>query len=178
MKKIKYLLLGLVFTLFITCKKSIFNTSVTIRLTDDPGPYTSVYVDIQKLEIHYSKNDSDASKGWENIPINSGIYDLMKLQNGIDTILASSLEIPAGHITQVRFILGDNNSVVVDSVSYNLNIPSSEKSGIKILLKEKLSSSKKYDILFDFDASKSIIEKGNDEYQLKPVIQVSSVQEI
>ena len=40
-----------------------------------------------------------------------GLYNLMDLTNGRDTILADA-EIPQGSISQIRLILGENNFII------------------------------------------------------------------
>jgi len=91
----------------------------------------------------------------------------------MDTLLAS-VQLPTGNLSQVRLVLGNNNSVVFDSVSYPLSTPSAQQSGLKINLHENLLANESYTFWLDFDAGKSIIEKGNGDYSLKPVIRAYS----
>lgn len=137
-----------------------------VRLTDAPGDYEEVNVDIQDVQVN--TQDSDDS-GWQSIPVNKGVYDLKELTNGIDTLLGST-ELPAGKISQIRLILGTNNSVKADGQSLPLNTPSAQQSGLKIQIKEELKAGLTYLVLLDFDAALSVVARGNGEYNLKPVI--------
>ena len=135
---------------------------VAIRLTDASGPYDEVNIDVQSIEV-------GTDNGWHTLSTNAGIYDLTELTNGIDTLLASGT-IVEGKITQIRLILGANNTVVVDGQSHPLKTPSAQQSGLKLQVNETLTPGVTYTILLDFDAARSIVEKGNGGYSLKPVI--------
>ncbi len=63
--------------------------------------------------------------------INAGIYDLLKFRNGIDAMLANG-SISKGEIKAIRLTLGNNNSVVIDSVSYPLQLKENNKVIIKL----------------------------------------------
>jgi len=153
---------------FIACNKGDSKDSVTlnIRLTDGPGDYQQVNVDIQEVRI---KSANDTAQ-WITLNTNAGIYNLLDFQNGVDTLLATGM-VPSDMLKEVRFILGDDNSVMVDSVIHPLTTPSAQQSGLKI----KIDKSLNLDIntlVLDFDAEQSIVETGNGGYILKPVIKI------
>jgi hypothetical protein len=103
--------------------------------------------------------------------ISPGVHNLLRLTNGKDTLLASE-KIASKNITQVRFILGDNNTVVKDGISYTLKTPSAQESGLKFNVDATLTAGIEYKIWTDFDADRSIVVTGNNQYLLKPVIRV------
>jgi hypothetical protein len=132
-------------------------------LTDAPGPYDEVNVDIQGVEI--------TGEGGETVSLNvkKGIYNLLDFSNGVDTLIATdSLEV--SKVEQIRLILGTNNTVVLNNVSYPLSTPSAEQSGLKLQVHQTLQQGILYSVLLDFDANKSIVSTGNGTYKLKPVI--------
>jgi len=134
-----------------------------VRMTDAPGPYDEVNVDIQGVEI--------TGEGGETVALNveKGIYNLLTLSNGVDALIATdSLEI--AKVKQIRLILGTNNTVVVDNVSYPLSTPSADQTGLKLQVHQTLEQGILYNVLLDFDANKSIVKLGNGSYKLKPVI--------
>ncbi len=73
-------------------------------------------------------------------------------------------------VEQIRLILGTNNTVVVNNVTYPLSTPSADQSGFKLQVHQTLQAGIQYSVLLDFDANKSIILDGNGTYRLKPVI--------
>lgn len=141
-----------------------------VRLTDSPADYDHIYIDIEEVRVHTSVTAEEEDGGWQTLDnINAGVYDLLELTGGIDTVLAS-MELPAGRISQVRLVLGSNNSIVVNGVSHDLKTPSAQQSGLKLNVQAELSAGLLYDLLLDFDAARSIVRTGNGQYILKPVI--------
>ncbi|MBL7717602.1 MAG: DUF4382 domain-containing protein [Flavipsychrobacter sp.] len=141
---------------------------VAMRLTDGPGDYDHVYVDIQQVVI-----TMEGSSAVTVAPIRPGVYDLLEFSNGIDTLLMETT-VPAGKVSQIRLVLGSNNSVVINGASYDLGTPSAQESGLKLNLKETLVANGSYTFWLDFDAGKSIVQTGNGAYKLKPVIRAYS----
>ncbi len=157
-----------------SCKKNDPNTNpndkatVNMHLTDGPSAYDHVYLDIQQVEVTMS-----GSSAVTLAPVRAGIYDIMQFRNGLDTLLLRTT-ISAGTISQIRLILGNNNSVVVNGNSYALTTPSAQESGVKLNLNQTFVANGSYDIWLDFDAGKSIVVTGNGTYKLKPVIRAYS----
>lgn len=153
--------------LFNGCQKEKNGTThLTIRLTDNPFNATEVNVDIREVRVNV-RNDST---GWITLNTNAGVYNLLTLQSGIDTVLAQGI-IPAGTLKEVRFVLGDDNSIKIDSILYPLTIPSGSESGLKIKLNKNLNAVID-SLLIDFDAALSIMQTGTGEYKLKPVLKI------
>lgn len=142
-------------------------TRMEVRLTDAPAPYDEVNIDIRSISINAS-NDEDS--GWQALTLlNPGVYNLLDFQNGVDTLLAGQ-DVPAGMISQIRLVLGENNTVVKDGASYPLSTPSAQQSGLKLSIHGELIAGIPYKLWIDFDATRSIVETGSGKYQLKPVI--------
>ena len=158
--------------IFMSCNKNSSGggtTHLEVMLTDDPATYDAVYIDVQKVEFKVS-SDTDSNSGWQTINVlHPGVYNLLKFSNGIDTLLAAT-DVPAGKISQMRLVLGDNNSVVIDGQSYPLKTPSAQQSGLKFNIHATLTAGIVYRLWIDFDATRSIVTTGSGDYILKPVI--------
>lgn len=137
---------------------------LTFRLTDAPAAFDKVNVDIIAAEAIV--NDSTI-----NLDVNAGIYNLLDYVNGKDTLIVDQ-EIPAGKLSQIRLILGDNNSVVISSKSYDLKTPSAQQSGLKLNVHDEFLHGVAYEYIIDFDAARSIVQTGNGKFILKPVLKV------
>lgn len=163
----KYLILVLA-VIFVSCQESEKNARLELRLTDAPVDYEKVLIDIQDVRINISsERDED---GWRSLQnVQSGIYNLLDFTNGVDTLLGD-YEMPAGRISQIRLVLGQDNSVVIDGEEYALKTPSAQTSGLKLNVHANLEEGITYRMWLDFDAGRSIVEKGNGTYSLKPVI--------
>lgn len=177
-----------------------------VKLTDDPALFDSVNVEILQVAVNYCGEDNDTTgdnlkslgageqgqlkdgdddecdstqfSGWVDLETVAGIYNLLELQNNVTAVLVEGDSIPAGHITQMRLLLGENNYLVDDTLVYDLKTPSGQQSGLKINLNADFEENHTYEIVLDFDAEQSIVHTGNDKYILKPVIKVLSVAEI
>ncbi len=174
MKTVKILSIILVFFMIITgCKKNLINGAhMKVNLTDAPANYESVFIDLQKVMVHYERSPEDK---WIELRSNPGIYDLLTLRNNVNLMIAEGEKLPLGKISQIRLVLGENNSVVVAGVGYGLKIPSSATSGLKINVHETLRSNDDIIITLDFDAESSVKLKGNGEYSMEPVIRVKEI---
>ena len=160
---------------FAACEKNDSGTSnLKVRLTDAPVELDSVFVEILEVKVKMgtdsSAEDTSSVKGWVNLKTNQGIYNLLRLQNGVDTLLAAG-DLPTGYVKEIRFVLGTNNRVV-DSlgVSYPLTIPSGGQSGLKIKVNKNLRASIET-LVIDFDTDLSI-KKEVSGYKLRPVLKV------
>jgi Domain of unknown function (DUF4382) len=167
MKKIAgFLLLSVI---WLACSNDDQTARLEVRLTDDPGDYEEVNIDIQSVEVHTDGGNQDS--GWATLDVESGVYNILELTDGLDTLLATA-ELPAGRISQIRLILGEDNSVKVGEETFALSTPSAQQSGLKLNLNAVLTEGVTYTITLDFDAARSIVQKGNGTYSLKPVIRV------
>jgi len=130
--------------------------------------YDQVNIDIQQISFHTS-GDSSVSSGWYDLETNPGIYNLLDYVVD-DTLLAFDSLVSAQTISQIRLLLGDDNTVMVDSVLYDLSTPSGQTSGLKVQVHTELLPDSAYVIMLDFDPEESVKQTGNDKYKLSPVI--------
>lgn len=167
-KSISYLALALLLAIvFSGCSESEpegGEANIQFRLTDMPGEYQQVNIDVLSVEVKL--NDSTVS-----LSTNQGVYNLLEFVNGKDTLLVDD-QLPSGYISQIRLILGDDNTVMIDNMVYDLTTPSAQQSGLKLNVHEEIISGESYAYMIDFVVEKSIVETGNGKYILKPVIKV------
>jgi hypothetical protein len=164
LKKVVFLISIVLMTLLASsCNKEENSAHLSVQMTDAPANYNAVMVDIQGVEIIVD--------GGASVMLNTltGIYNLLDYSNGLNTIIATG-DLREGTISQIRLILGTNNTVTVDNVIYPLSTPSAMQSGLKLQIHQTLVAGVSYSILLDFDAYQSIVLQGNGDYQLKPVI--------
>lgn len=164
---------------------------LSLYLTDDPGFFDKVLIEITAVQVlvdtsrNTRDNDTtdwddvgdddhhrkDSGLVWQDLSIRAGIYDILHLRNGIDTLLGSA-NIHEGAIRLIRIKIGTNNSVVKDSVSYPLHWPSDKPRFVLLKLKgdecdEFMPGRAR--LWLDFDISRSIKERDN-KFFLRPVI--------
>jgi hypothetical protein len=146
------------------------NGRFEVYLTDAPGDYDSVFVDIQDIRVNFG---TDSATGWQSLGDGArGPVNLLGLTAGNDTLLGAA-NLGTGRIRQIRLLLGSNNWVVVNGQRYNLETPSAQQSGLKLNIDQTVAEGITYRLLLDFDAGRSIHQTGNGRYMLKPVLRAS-----
>ena len=147
--------------------KTVSEGTMTIYLTDTPAGFDAVNVVVSQVSVHLA--DQDSASGWKVLCDTTQAFDLLELRNGAMALFADH-QLDPGHYTQIRLIITDGSKVIVDGEQYDLEIPSGYQSGVKINHQFQIQEDVTYELLLDFEAEKSIIEKGNGQYQMKPVI--------
>jgi hypothetical protein len=192
------LLCTVIITAIISCQKgtSSYNSSpagkqsVQVYMNDDPVPdLYKVLVDIRYIEVKvdtgathhdddYYNNDHDGDNDhhdhdqfgkWDTLSITPRVYDLLKLKNGVDTLVANNYA-HTGKITRMRITLGPNNVVWTDSThSYPLPICDNRPYIYIRVMSNTIETlaNNQIRIRVDFDVAKSV-EFENGTYCFEP----------
>jgi hypothetical protein len=166
MKKTVFFLLFGAFLLAMACSKDNRTTTLKVNLTDAPMDAEEVNIDLQAVRVKFT-NDST---GWIDLTAVPGVYNLLGLQNGLDTLIGAGV-VPAGMLREIRLVLGNNNTIKVNGQTYPLTIPSGAESGLKIKVNRNLSAPLD-SLLIDFNAALSVHDEGTGNYTLRPVLQI------
>lgn len=164
--KIKHLVLTLAASAciaFYACKKDN-NSTLHIRMTDAPAAVEEVNIDLVQVNVKFAKDTA-----WVALQTTPGIYNLLGLQNGVDTLIAQGT-FPSDVVKEIRLVLGENNSIKANGQVYPLAIPSGSESGLKIKINKHLQANLET-LLIDFDAALSIKQE-TDGYKLRPVLKI------
>lgn len=168
-------------------------SQVSIYMMDDPIKFTKVLIDIRQVAVlidtasKQSDQDEDGewednyqgrhhdndhkSLIWDTLKIRPGVYDLLKLRNGTDTLLGSGV-FPTGKILKVKITLGSDNKIYTDSVtSYPLAVFGPHPYFTINIRREHVSavSSNDFKLWLEFNLSKSIFYR-NGTFLLKPYV--------
>jgi len=153
-----------------SCKKE-GNARLTVYLTDAPADYDAVNIEVIGIQVKASSDPGEG--GWQTMPmpVSPAVYNVLEFTNGMETLL-STFELPAGKISQLRLILGENNTIVVNGITepLPLQVPSGEESGLKFNIHADLIAGIEYKLWIDFDAKGSVVDNGAGGYILKPLI--------
>lgn len=187
---------------FNSCEKTGLKSGkqVSIALSDAPGDYQHVYVDIQKVEVKVdldddinddgsetdSEDDDDADDvdsddqnksrdeygEWKAVEFTPAVIDLLTLQNGVETIIGTT--VVATEVRKVRITLGTNNTVVDDAgVSHPLVLsnPTQNYLYIKIHDEDKDEDNATKGQILRIDFDvANSVYNLNGQYYLKPVL--------
>lgn len=180
-------LMATVTTVLVACSKEVGpgnNTTnldqphaARIYLTDHQTPvFDSVFIDIQKLEVKL-EGDTISNGGWVNVNIRTGVYNILRLRNGIDTLFGTGT-LPNGRIQKLRLTLGTRNSVMKDGVTTSLRVKDEDRQVVVDVPSGSYEVNNGQVIFWiDFDASQSIqIDNSgsgnNNGYRLKSHIKI------
>ena len=152
--------------LFAACNKENGNSTLQVMLTDNPALYQEVNIDLVGVSVKLSKDTSN----WVELQPVPGVYNLLGLQNGVDTLIGT-LTLPTSVVKEIRLVLGPNNTIKDNGVTYPLTIPSGAESGLKIKIDKKLEATLET-LIIDFDAALSIRKDGPGDYKLLPVLKI------
>jgi len=177
------------------CTKNGINASrgnVSVFLTDGPGDYDSVFIDITKVEVKvdndslhkhhddHGKDDDDRDDHekrkdgygeWVDINFTSALIDVLSLRNGVETKLGEA-NIATGTVRKIRITLGSRNRVVKTGQSFPLELKNETNNLLYVKLfnnhrQRGADSSTK--VWVDFDIARSIEEKDG-KFYLRPVL--------
>jgi hypothetical protein len=153
---------------FSSCKKVDFetNSTINIRLTDAPFDAQEVNVEITDVLVKVENDNA----GWRSLQVSAGVYNLLALQNGKDTLLASGSIHATSIIKELRFVLGINNTIKIDGSSFPLVMPTGADAGLVVEVDQKLNKDV-HTFIIDFDAGQSVFQNTNG-YLLKPALRL------
>ncbi len=173
-------------------KNAKSSRQLSVYLTDDPCQFDSVFIDIRYVEVkldtntqhmdddQFGDNDGDNDDDhqhqdqygkWDTLTIRQGVYNILKLQNGIDTLLGTA-NIPPSKIRKIRLTLGTNNSLVKNGIRYPLNLLPGTSNYVYVKIHEEDEDDHtpvQTSIWVDFDVCESI-KFINGQYFLKPIL--------
>ena len=196
MKRISVLVLVAVAVIaFYACQKTGVDSlsqssALSIYLTDGPGDFSKVLVEVKAVEVkldtsmhkeddeygdtHGDKDDDkdDDRRGhdefghWDTLQVTNGVYDLLSLRNGVDTLMAAGNI--KGKIRKIRITVG-TVTVIKDSVSYPVTMLSGLTNYLYVHIKdEHLDHNQgRSKVWIDFDIRTSIVYI-NGKYYLNP----------
>lgn len=172
---------------------------VSLFLSDDPGLFDKVLLDIRKVEVlidtcgkadddnwndrdrcwwdeDHDRRGRDSCQVWDSLSIRPGVYDLLTLRNGADTLLAGGL-VKKGIMKQIRITIGNNNSLVKNDVTYPVTSVAGQS---KIIVRIRHNewdevSADNLQLWLDFDVQRSIIRTWNGKFILRPYINVFTI---
>ena len=178
---------------FSSCTKNGISggDALQVYLTDGPGDFDAVNIDIQKVEVKLDKDeknsrddrfgDDDDDKDdhlkrkdgygeWIDVKYTAGIVDVLKLRNGVEKLLADGNV--TGTVRKIRITLGTANTVVKGNQTFPLVLNNITDNFLYIKLNNEhrergVGNSLK--VWIDFDIANSIAEL-NGKFYLRPVL--------
>lgn len=167
------------------------------------GPYQHVYVTVTDIKASTNATASDSDSSWVDLAPSLASapqqIDLLGLANNqcFLATLGDSLELQPGNYQQIRVVLADNSAasniknnactssancvILSDGSTHTLQLSSESKTGIKIPSGQiagggfNVAAGQTKDLDIDFNTCVSIVQQGNGQYRLKPVLHAGEV---
>lgn len=170
--------------LFVSCGQNGTETGrVTLSITDAPVTaegLIGVYITFSEITVNVAGTEE-----WQSLAFfeDGFTLNLLDLSEGVTELLAAEVELPAGQINQMRFILdaaeeGDLPGTesgcyleYIGGITYPLRVPSGSESGFKAVNSFDVPINGDVRVTADFDIRKSLVYSGG-IYKLKPVIRL------
>jgi hypothetical protein len=141
---------------------------LNVYLTDDPSLlFDSIFIDIRLLEVKVET--PNGTEFWDTLPIRTGVYNILKFRNGVDTLLTSSY-IPNGEVKKIRLTLGTQNSVMKNGNRFPLTLHNNNRQVIIDIPDVDIIDPNTFSIWIDFDGHGSVIRLRDNVFELRPRI--------
>jgi len=167
--------------------------TLTLQVTDAPVDSAEhVYIQFHGLEIqgpnglttlYYCQDPADAARtvvgtSTCGTPAAPKQIDLLALTGGLADELLNGYVLPAGQYSWIRLLvdtagLRDSYIVTAGGAEYELTIPSSDETGLKLNRGIRVPAGGNADFTVDFDLRKSVHLAGTGEYLLRPTLRLA-----
>ena len=178
------LLKKLIFTFLIvfcfsSCTKESLNeptstTTISVLLNGNNSQYDEVWIEVTNVLVKVI-DDESVPNCWLSLKTNENqIYNNIDISKTSNLDLVTGLNIPEGTIYEIKLVIGNNNTVVIDGKPINLITNSVYQSGLVSRIDKNLNSNSHYRFNLEFDTSNSILETQVEGYYiLEPSIRTT-----
>jgi hypothetical protein len=142
--------------------------NLVIKLIDAPASLDQEVVVMRRIEVH--KNGSAKELDWRVINGSVATYDLLKFRNGVTQVIASTY-VPPGTYDALR-ITFEGSYVWVGGKYILLDLPLGVAGGYVIEYPLVIAENNYYELILDFDASRSVRQTSSTTYELTPVLRI------
>ncbi|HEY1039936.1 MAG TPA: DUF4382 domain-containing protein [Bacteroidia bacterium] len=170
-------------TLFASCQKddtaiptnpsggtSNAKGAMNVKMTDAPGNYAAMNVEITKVEVMSAQTGS-----WIELNNQTQHVSVLDLNNGVETSLASNTTMDAGMYTKVRLTFGGDNRLTLHAgtngssseTTVTMSYPGTKE--IVIDINSQVTAGGSSTVVLDFNVAKSVTEFAG-QYIIAPVI--------
>lgn len=158
---------------------------IDIYLTDAPGDIIEAFVTIERVAVVPASEaaEGEAREGGISVlDVDAFTVDLTKLQDGVDTLMASTT-LPEGTYSQIRLVTAREADVLYEdeegnAQEANLRLPSAAETGVKVNFPPFTVESERdrIELTLDFDIEESFVKAGESgSFIFKPVVKAEAM---
>ena len=177
LKKLIFLLI-IVFNLQ-NCSKESLNetdstTTISVKLNGTNSQYEEVWIEITDVLIKVIDNESIPNCWISLKSADKEIYKHIDITSTEDLNLTTGINIPSGIIYELKLVIGEGNSLVINGKSLDLNTNAIYQSESASRIEKNLKSNNHYRFNLEFDTDNSILESPIENYYiLQPSIRTT-----
>jgi len=148
-------------------------SSFTVRMTDSPGDFAALNVQIDKIEAYI------AQEGWVTLNNQTQFVNVLSLTNGKQVQLAQATQVKTGLYTKLKFVFSEQNFVRLSSavslpgITLNANgealLTWMQPREVVIDINHRVDGKAGANVLVDFNVAQSLEIQGN-QVLFHPVI--------
>lgn len=146
-------------------KENVGEGRFRVAMTDAPADYAALDVQITGVRVYHD------NQGWITLNDQAQTVNVLSLQNGIESEIALSGTVAAGHYSQLMITFGDENSITLAGAAANATV-GMQFSGdheVVIDIDAEVSAQADASVLVDFDVARSVVEAAG-TYFLRPMM--------
>jgi hypothetical protein len=153
--------------------------TIALQLSDDPFPANLV----SKAQVTISMIQIRGTDSLMTLSQTPHTVNLLELRNGVTASLVNKT-IPVGTYDLIRLRISEAAVTMKNGTTHTLKIPSGAQTGLKVFISPPIEvvGNLTYELLLDFDVSKSFVVQGNMNtpagikgFIFKPVIRVQNL---
>lgn len=160
-----------------TTASSNDKSSMKVRMTDNPGNFESLDVEITSISAFNSNTNE-----WVQLNGNAQTVSVLELTNGDEQEIASNSDIEAGLYTKLKLDFSQNNKLTLNTtasvgllgsvidVSVNSGSTSTINESVEVEINQTVTANSNSSLLIDFNVVESVEQDANNNYFLDPVI--------
>jgi len=197
MKKIVFFTLGILTALvtvvagFVSCDQTSASVGrLIVNITDAPSApeIDQVWLTITGVQVHVAgsedtEEESEDENGgeWKDLPLVGAVdgelkFDLLKFIDGSQEKVAVGFLDP-GKYTQLRMDVELVELHIADEGELVFHVAKLPSDVLKFVHPFEIANGADTELLFDFDALKSVVVTGKDTYIFKPVVKVTTINQ-
>jgi len=166
--------LPLFFLVNSNCKKeakALPDPRFIVQIHDEPFLHsgknvTELNITVERIDVIRSSDKKIITLS--NTPRSMNILDIQ----ANDPVVLSDVSVEPGWYEQLRLVLSEENTIVVDGQTHPITIPSGSQTGVKFRGPFFLEAGKFFRINLDFKAPESVLYTKGQGYKLKSVIEI------
>jgi hypothetical protein len=138
-------------------------------VVDAPAALNEFKITLNRVEFH--RSDASSELGWRVVSDESQSFNLLQLRNGIHLTIANK-DVAAGSYDKIKVVFGAVTVRKEDNIERLVTFTPAVVNGLVLDFSFSIFESQTYQLMFDFDASRSVKEVTLNQFVFNPIIRI------